>query len=183
MIIGEALGRLFNGLSVDLNIEGNTITRNVKYHYGDHKELVKWITDRDKGRLNKYPLLWYVIAPYQEQPNDFKLVKSKLIILQSTKIEWLNTKRSVKSYEHIIEPVWCKVKELMQKNQYIQVLGDLPTKYLIKDEPSYGVNTDDIRLSQKDFTNKNNKGTQSVSLDLVDGRIIELNLRIKTNCI
>jgi hypothetical protein len=181
MIIGEALNRLFNGLTVDLDIEGNTITRNVQYHYGDHKELVKWVVSR-KGR-EKYPLIWYVTAPYYDEPDGFKYVSSKLIILQSTVTDWLNTKRSIKSYDQIIEPVWQKVKGKLQTNQYIQVVGDLPKKYLIKDEPSFGVETDDIRLSQNDFTNKTSKGNKSVTLDVVDGRIIEIKFRIKTNCI
>lgn len=183
MIIGEALRRLFDGVTIDLVIDGNTINRPIQFHYGDHKELVKWITDRDKGNSMKYPLLWYVTAPYREESNDYKNVTSKLIIFQSTQIQWLNTKRSVKSYDEIIEPVWQKVRRIIELNPYITVMGDLPTKYLIKDEPSYGVNTDGIRLGQTDFTNKAKKGTESISLDVVDGRIIELNLRIKTNCI
>lgn len=183
MIIGEALGRLFNGMTVDLNIGGNTITRDVQYHYGDHKELVKWITDRDKGGLKKYPLVWYVVAPYNEEPDNYKNVNTQLIILQSTQIDWLNTKRSVKSYDEIIEPVWNKVKRVIELNSYINVLGEIPKKYLIKDEPSYGVNADGIRLGQSDFTSKTKNGTESIALDVVDGRIIKLNLRIKTNCI
>tara|TARA_R110000851_G_scaffold186357_1_gene335687 strand:- start:33 stop:584 length:552 start_codon:yes stop_codon:yes gene_type:complete len=183
MIIGEALRRLFNGMTIDLTIDGNTVCRPIQFHYGDHKELTKWILDKNKGNSKKYPLLWYVTAPYVEESTDYKNVKSKLIIFQSTQIDWMNTKRSVKSYDQIIEPVWQKVKKIISSSKYIQVMGELSSKYLIKDEPSYGVNTDDIRLSQTDFTNKNKKGTESISLDVVDGRIIEINLRIKTNCI
>ena len=106
-----------------------------------------------------------------------------MIIFQSTEVEWFNSKRVVKSYDEVIEPVWQKVKGILQKNQFVTILGSLPNKYKIKDEPSYGVNTDGIRLGQSDFTTKSKKGTQSITLDVVDGRIIELNLRIKTNCI
>jgi hypothetical protein len=180
VIIGEALKRLINGVEVDLTIGGNAFCRTINFHYGDHKELVKWIADKKR---NKYPLVWYVINPYTEEPDGYKNVKSRLLIFQSTEVEWFNSKRSVKSYDEVIEPVWQKVKSLLASNNYVQVMGDLQTKYRIKDEPSYGVETDGIRLGQTDFTNKKQKGTQSITLDVVDGRIIELNLRIKTNCI
>ena len=183
MIIGEALGRLINGTTIDLNIEGDCVNREIQYHYGDHKELIKWITDRDKGRMRKYPLIWYVTAPYTELPNGYKEVKTNIIILQSTEIHWLNTKRSVKSYDQIIEPVWAKFKKMLERSQYIDVIGARPSKYRIKDEPSYGVNADGIRLGQNDFTSKKSKGDESVALDVVDGRLIELNLRININCI
>jgi hypothetical protein len=103
--------------------------------------------------------------------------------MQSTEVSWFNSKRTIKSYDEVIEPVWQKVKSLLEKSNYIQVMGNLTDKYKIKDEPSWGVNTDGIRLGQSDFTIKNKKGTQSITLDTVDGRIIEMNLRIKTNCI
>jgi hypothetical protein len=180
MIIGEALKRLINGTEIVLSIDGNTITKNINFHYGDHKELTKWIADK---KTNKYPLVWWVINPYFDEPDGYKNVTSRLIIFQSTEVEWFNSKRSVKSYDEVIEPVWQKVKSILQQNPFISVLGDLPTKYKVKDEPSYGVNTDGVRLGQSDFTTKNKKGTQSITLDVVDGRIIELNLRIKTNCI
>jgi len=183
MIIGEALRRLFDGLTIDLTIDGNTVNRPIQFHYGDHKELVKWIKDKDRYRAKKYPLVWYVTQPYFEQPDNYKVVKTNLLIMQSTQIEWLNTKRTIKSYDEIIEPVWQKIKRVIELNEHITVVGNLPNKYRIKDEPSYGVNTDGIRLGQSDFTNKSKKGTESISLDVVDGRIIELELRIKTNCI
>ena len=180
MIIGEALKRLINGTEIELSVSGNTVCKTINFHYGDHKELTKWIADK---KSNKYPLVWWVINPYFDEPDGFKNVTSRLLIFQSTEVEWFNSKRVVKSYDEVIEPVWQKVKGILAKSQYVQVLGNIPTKYKIKDEPSYGVNTDGIRLGQTDFTNKNKKGTQSITLDVVDGRIIELNLRIKTNCI
>ena len=180
MIIGEALKRLINGTEIELSVCGNNVLKKINFHYGDHKELTKWIADK---KSNKYPLVWWVINPYFEEPDGFKNVTSRLLIFQSTEVEWFNSKRVVKSYDEVIEPVWQKVKGILAKSQYVQVLGDIPTKYKIKDEPSYGVNTDGIRLGQSDFTNKSKNGTQSITLDVVDGRIIELNLRIKTKCI
>lgn len=180
MIIGEALKRLINGTEIELTNGGNTVSKKINFHYGDQKELIKWIADK---KSNKYPLVWYVVNPYYDEPTDYKNVTSSLIILQGTEVSWFNSKRTIKSYDEVIEPVWQKVKSILQKNQFIEVLGDLNKKYRIKDEPSFGVNTDGIRLGQSDFTNSSKKGTQSIALDVVDGRIIELNLRIKTNCI
>lgn len=180
MIIGEALKRLINGAEIELSVYGNNVCKTINFHYGDHKELTKWIADK---KSNKYPLVWWVINPYFEEPDGFKNVSSRLIIFQSTEVEWFNSKRVVKSYDEVIEPVWQKVKGILAKSQFVQVLGNIPNKYKIKDEPSYGVNTNGIRLGQSDFTTKSKKGTESITLDVVDGRIIELNLRIKTNCI
>lgn len=180
MIIGEALKRLINGTEIELTSGGNTVCKTINFHYGDQKELVKWIDDK---KTNKYPLVWYVVSPFYDEPDGTKSVKSSILILQSTEVHWFNSKRTIKSYDEVIEPVWQKVKKLIERCPYIQVMGNLPQKYRIKDEPSWGVETDGIRLSQSDFTSKSSKGNKSITLDVVDGRIIELNFRIKTNCI
>ena len=176
MIIGSALGRLFSGLTVDLTIDGNDITRDVQYGYGDQKELNKWVLN--KGNSQKYPLIWYVVTRYTE-PSSFKRVRSNLIILQNTQIEWFNTTRSVKSYDAIIEPTWQKVKKLIEQNPYISVLGDIHVKYRINDQPNFG-----LKISnESDFSNKSTSGDESVTIDTVDGRVINLEFNIKTNCI
>jgi len=46
MIVGDAFKRLFTGLTVDITTDAGTVNRAVQCHYGDHKELVKWITLR-----------------------------------------------------------------------------------------------------------------------------------------
>lgn len=182
MIIGSAFGRLFDGLTVDLNIDGNDLTRNIQYHYGDQKELLKWVLDRNNSNSEKYPLVWYVVAPYYEQ-EDYKVVTSSLIILQQTRVEWFNDTRTVMSYDDIIEPVWQKVKKTIEQNEFISVMGNIPRKYIIKDEPNFGVDNDGIRLSQSDFSSKSTKNDESITIDTVDGRVINMNFRIKTNCI
>ena len=177
MIIASALKRLLEGLEVDLNIDGQNVTTELNFHYGDNKELAAWIVNNKNSK--RYPLVWYVVEPYYDQENGFKEVSSKLIIFQNTKPEWLNTTRSIETYDAIIEPVWIKVKEVLERNPFISILGDRPKRWRIKDEPNYGVNDS----SDTDFTNTQKRGEKSVSLDIVDGRIIEINFRIKTNCI
>lgn len=182
MNIGEAFSRVFDGLTVDLTVDGEAVNDwPVKYHYGDQKELVKWILD--KGNESKYPLIWYVIAPYQELHGVY-YTESSLIILQNTLVDWFNDERFVKSYTEIIEPVWQVVKDRIETNRYIHVEGQtLRDKYDLKDEPNYGVPTDDVRLRQNDFTTKSTKGDESILPDYVDAKIIKFNFRITPDCI
>lgn len=188
MIIGEALRRLFKDTTVDLTIGGNVLAETpIHFHYGDQKELVKWTLQN--VNKPKYPLLWYVIRPYTEDVNGFKRVKSNLIILHSFKdwqkqYSWLNDERYLKSYDAVIEPTWKVVEKVLSSNpSALQVLGDLNRKYIIKDEPNFGVSADGIRTSQSDFMTTNKKGEKSLTIDIVDGRLIELELRINTKCI
>lgn len=190
MIIGEAFKRLFDGLSVPVTIylsddETQTIEQSIQFHYGDHKELIKWSLQMDEEQAVKYPLLWYVVAPYQEDSVGYKVCRSQFIILHSFKdmaqYSWFNNVKSLKSYDAVIEPVWQKVKSLLSSNPAaLQILGNINNRYNIKDEPNYGVKTDGVRTSQSDFTTKNKQGDQSITTDFVDGRIIELKFRINT---
>src|SRR5690606_27680380 len=164
MIIGSALDRLLDGMTVDLTIDNQNITRDVQFHYGDHKELLKWVHDRNSSNQAKYPLIWYVVSPYYEESN-YKRVRSKLIIFQNTQIEWFNDTRSVLSYDEVIEPVWQKLKKTIELNQFISVIGNIPNKYIIKDEPNYGLSTDSIRLGQNDFSDISLKGEKGVTID------------------
>jgi hypothetical protein len=189
MNIGAALNRLFTGVTVDITVDNAPMNRALQFHYGDHKELVKFIMSRTKGSVAVYPLLWYVVAPYTEQSNNRKLVNSKLIILNSIadwqkQYNWLNDIKSIKSYDSIIEPVWDKVKSTIIACNYIDVLGKTSEKFIIKDEPNYGVETDGIRISQTDFRTEETKGDKSIVPNgMVDGRIIELKFIINTKCI
>lgn len=179
MIIGSALGRLFNGLTVDLNIDGSLITRPIQYHYGNQKELIKWTLNRNNGNLMKYPLVWYIVNPFQEH-NDFKVCKTKLLILQSTQVDWFNTTRSVKSYDEIIEPTWEIIKKKLETSNYISVIGGNYDKYTILDEPMFA---DNLRKGTDNDNLQSDNGENNISLDIVDGRIIEFKIKIKTNCI
>ena len=191
MIIGEALKRLFDGLVVDTyfydkNDVKQLAKQKVQFHYGDHKELIKWTIEMSDLNAVKYPLLWYVTSPYQDEENDFKRCKSRLIILFSFKdmaqYSWFNHVKSKRTYDAVIEPVWNSVKKLLvSKPDGLQILGDRNKRYTIKDEPNYGVTTDGARTSQ-DFS-KTTTSDESITLDWVDGRVIELDFRINTKCI
>lgn len=179
MIIGSALGRVFSGITVDLIVNSMPVTRPIQYHYGNQKELNKWILNRNNGNLMKYPLVWYIVNPFYED-GDYKVCKTKLLILQSTDIDWFNDTRSVRSYDEIIEPTWVKVKKTIANSGYIDIIGKPYDKYLIKDEPMFADNL--VRGTDNDNRTSLN-GTNNISLDIVDGRIIDLEIKIKTNCI
>lgn len=182
MIIGDAFSKLFEGLTVDITTDAGIVNRAVQYHYGDHKELIKWISLRNQGNQPKYPIVWYVIAPFVEH-NGWYEANSRLVILTDTRLEWLNTTRNVKKYNGIINPVWKAVEKLLKQSPYIEILGNTNDKFNQKDEPNYGVSIDDVRLSQNDFSSTKKVGEKGISLDLVDGRVISFTFRIKANCI
>lgn len=179
MIIGEALKRLFAGMTITVDAK----PYNINFHYGDHKELIKWIQEKDKlGNVNKYPLVWYVIAPFEEFNGQVE-VQSRLIIMMSTELFYDNNQRAVKTYDTFIEPVWQMIRKKLVQHPHINVWGENFNQFKIKDEPNYGVDITDIRLSQNDFTRKKQDGEQGISLDIVDGRVISLHMRLKPQCI
>lgn len=182
MIVGEALKRLFSGATVDITTDSVTTTRDIQFGYGDQKELNKWIMLKEKNNLPKYPLIWYVTTDFNDL-NDIYDVSSKLVILTNTKPEWLNSTRNVMTYSNIIDPTWQKVKQILIENPYVELIGGLQNRFRIKDVPNYGVEVDNIRLSQNDFASNKKIGTESITIDVVDGRVINLSFRIKPNCI
>jgi len=144
--------------------------------------LIKWITNKDKSNSGKYPLIWYVNAPYTEL-NGVYYTESQLVIFQNTQVRWFNDERFVKTYTEIIEPVYVEMKRLIEESKYMQVEGNLKDRYKLKDEPNYGVNPSSARLSQNEFSKSSVKENEGVSLDFVDGKIINLKFRIQPDCI
>lgn len=180
MIVGEALKRACAGMTVKYK----GVEQPVNFGYGDHAELLKWLAFMNKTpNKAKYPLIWYVIAPYTELNGELE-VRSRLLIMQNTKPDWLNGEKVLETYTALIDPVWQKLKVILANHKFINVIGPRPDlKYIIKDEPNYGVDTDDIRLSENEFSRVSKKATQNISTDYVDGRIIGLHFKIKPQCI
>lgn len=180
MEIGSLLSKVFENTTIDLNVGNEIINRSIQFHYGDSKELAKWIFEH-KNTL-KYPLIWYVVVPVDDE-GDTKVVTTQLIIFQSTQIGWLNDTRSIKSYDAIISPVYELMKKKLLRHRNISVLNEPNKQFTYKDEPNYGVATEGLRTSQTDFISKETKGDESITIDVVDARIVEIKLRINTNCI
>lgn len=173
MIIATALGKLFEGLKVDVVNEGVSVSeKTVNYHYGDQEELLLWVKER--GNLNKYPLIWYVLAPYTEHEGWYE-TDATLAVMQLTKADPLNTWRQANSYLGIINPVSNAVRNLL-KNKFINIVSrDLATRFTYIDEPNFGVSQG---KGLQDTTH-----SKSVSQDIVDARIIKFKLRIKAECL
>ena len=184
MIIGNAIGNLLTPFTVNLTVDGQAVNdRTVNYHYGDQKELVKWINFKDKTNTSKYPLVWYVPAQFVEHNNVY-YTQSNLIILQNTVLRWFNDERYVRTYTEVIDPVYRALRLKIEQSPYMHVIGpNQKEQYKLKDEPSYGVNTNDIRLGQNDFSSRSTKKDESVSLDYVDARIVNINFRIEPDCL
>jgi len=176
MIIATALGKLFECQTVDVINQGvPEANRSVYFHYGDQKELLLWIKLR--GNKGKYPLIWYVLNNYTEH-NGWYEVDAKLVLMQLTKGDPLNTWRQQNSYLGILDPLTELVKERL-KNQFVTIVSrDLADRFTFKDEPNYGVDT-----SESDFNSTKENGKMSISTDIVDARIIRFRLRIKAKCI
>lgn len=176
MIIATALKTLFDGQLVNVVNQGVSVdNKAVNFHYGDQKELLLWIKLR--GNQSKYPLIWYVLNDYTEHEGWY-LTDAKLVVMQLTKGDPLNTWRQENSYLGIINPVTEMIVDKL-KNQFVQIVSnDLSKKFTYKDEPNYGVSS-----SEGDFSTTKESGTRSIVTDIVDARIIRFRLNIKAKCI
>lgn len=175
MIIGEALRRVLNGLTLTTP-KGENLT--INFHYGDQKELNHWLYIRQKNQSLKYPLVWYVINDKTPMARDKYKVSSQLIIFVPSKFEWLNTTRANTSYYDIVEPVHALVENTLRRHANITILN-ASNGLTYKDEPKYGVEVS----NESDFSSTNAKGTKSIATDLVDARILKIEMIIKPSCI
>jgi len=173
MIIATALGKLFNGKTANVKMDGQNVSNHpISYHYGDQKELLLWLKLRDNKA--KYPLVWYVLNSYTELNGTYK-TDATLVIMQNTDPIPLNTWREVNTYTGIIEPTWQVLKDTLITNLYIQIVSDtLEDKFRIKDEPNYGVSSGVRELEAK---------TANISTNIVDARVVRFNLEIQAKCI
>ena len=170
MIIGQALGRLFDGMTVD--VSGAV---NVQYTYGDQDHLDKFIALSDKLNEPKYPLVFYVTNPYTEI-NGWKVVETDLVILMNTDPEFLAKDRTARTFVKYILPVETEVRRRIDHSGYAFLLGNKWNKWEPHDIPNFAL-TARKRLGVE--TPK-----KSAVTDIVDARIIKnIKLRIKTDCI
>jgi len=179
MIIATALGALFNSMTIQYN-DADVV---VNYHYGDQKELNAWIKNMTSGGVRKYPLVWYILNDFTEL-NGWYETEARVIVFQNTMSEWFNPKRQEESYTKIIEPVTKEIEKRLTQSGYVEIPSrDLKTRFIKKDEPNYGVDTNNENLTSSDFKSTKSYGTQSIATDIVDARLIRFPLRIKAECL
>ena len=176
MIIGMALKEIFK----DKTILVDSQEISVQFHFGDQKEFNYWVATKMKSQ--KYPLIWYVInAPTPLGSGKLK-VDSQLILFQGTKSEILNTARYEQTYLKYIEPLYELVNKTLTEHRYVTLLNSgKPIPY--KDEPNFGVETNNPLLTSNDFANTTAKQTKSIGIVLVDAKILRLKMEITPKCI
>lgn len=176
MIIAQFFFRLLTGATIANPTGSGTIP--VAFHYGDQKELIRWIARR--GNERKFPLIWYVISSTTENAFWYHVPNARFVILADTRPEVLNTERNVK-YTDYITPTWHVLRNAIEGSRYvINVASTLQNRYSIKDEPNYAVDTNH---QKNDYVKNQTIGERSISPYVVDGRIIDMNIRVNPSCI
>ena len=176
MIIGMALKEIFKNKTILVN----SIETSIQFHFGDQKEFNLWVANKMKSQ--KFPLIWYVINSPEPQGNGVLRVESQLILFQGTKSEILNTTRYESTYLNVLEPLYELVNKTLKEHKFVTLLtNSKPISY--KDEPNFGVETNNPLLSSNDFTSTSKKQIQSVGIVLVDAKILRLKMEINPKCI
>lgn len=178
MIIGMALKEIFK----DKTILVDSKEISVQFHFGDQKEFNYWVASKMKSKKQKYPLIWYVINTPEPQGNGKLRVESQLILFQGTKSELFNDARYQKTYLTYLEPLYDLVFKTLSEHKFVSLLyGGKPIPY--KDEPNFGVDTNEPLLSSNDFNKAGSKQTKSITIDVVDAKILRLKMEITPKCI
>ena len=178
MIIGMALKEVFK----DLTLNVNSVDVSVQFHFGDQKEFNMWVASKMKSNKQKYPLIWYVINNPEPFVNGKLRVESQLILFQGTKSELFNDARYQKTYLTYLEPLYDLVFKTLSEHKFVSLLyGGKPIPY--KDEPNFGVDTNEPLLSSNDFKKASSKQTKSITIDVVDAKILRLKMDIYPKCI
>ena len=177
MIIATALSNVFEGLTIPYNGSPRT----VQYGYGDQKELLKWI--KSMGNSQKYPLIWYILNDFTELNGKYE-TEARLVIMQNTESSWFNSTRQSESYTKIIDPLTKLVKKRLTENLHVEIVSrELRDRFTEKDEPNYGVDTNNENLTSSDFKAVKSYGTQNIVTDVVDARLLRFSLRINAECL
>lgn len=178
MIIGMALKEIFKDKTI--SVDSQEIS--VQFHFGDQKEFNYWVASKMKSKKQKYPLIWYVINTPEPQGNGKLRVESQLILFQGTKSELFNDARYQKTYLTYLEPLYDLVFKTLSEHKFVSLLyGGKPIPY--KDEPNFGVDTNEPLLASNDFNKVSSKQTKSITIDVVDAKILRLKMEITPKCI
>ena len=172
MIIASALRKVFEGMTLEVTDDnGVTEQREVQFHYGDQKELLLWIKNR--GNMEKYPLIWYVLNRYNEINGKFT-TDARIVLMQVTKIDKMNVWRSENTYLNVLQPLSNEVQKIIGKHKFISVIGNPYDRFNQRDEPKYGLprNNDESTGANK-----------SIATDFVDAKILTFKMEIQPYCI
>ena len=175
MIVGMALKKVFEGKTIKVGADDVS----VQFHFGDQKEFNFWVSKMMRAKEQKYPLIWYIISPHERPANGKIKVDSQLYLFYGNKnVNMMNDERFNTSYLNYLEPTYKMVNEVLRLSPFTTLLNG--TKFLPDyDEPNFGVETSD----NSDFKTTTEKGKKSITIDIVDAKILKLKMEIAPECI
>lgn len=183
MIIADALKGIIDQKTVNvLNKNNQTVSMAINFHYGDQKELLRWVKLKNNAKKVKYPLVWYIFNEFTELDGFYSTDVTFAIMQINEDLNALNDKRTAISYVNVINPVFEKVKELLFESGKIEVFGkSYQTLFTQRDEPNFGVDINNQDYKSSDFKSVKQIGTQSIVTDIVDAKFVNLKMRINLN--
>lgn len=177
MIVSNILNNLFYNLEISYNeykqdrTKKGIVTKPLKFHFGDQLELNRWLLNR--RNKDNYPLVWYVMDSYKENGKNI-ICNVRLMIFTSTKSEYYNNERSFINYVEILNPIYDLLREHLVSTNYLYAKN-----FIIRDIPNYGVKTDiNPKNQSSDFNSTEKKGTQNITIDIVDCKQIDFYLEV-----
>lgn len=170
MIIGSALGRLFDCMT--LKVSGQNV--DIRYDYGNQDMLDKFIKSMDGKGIAKFPLVFYVTDKVYKRHNNWKWCRTKLWLFTNTEPIWLAKKRTIETYDNLLNPLYDVVVSKLECEHYFQNMDPVPQQYRDYDIPNIGIVDNKIGGKTSD---------KSIGNDFIDAKAIDLNFRINTNCI
>ena len=110
--------------------------------------------------------------------------EARLVIMQNTESEWFNKTRQSESYTKIIDPLTKLVKKRLTENLHVEIMSrELKDRFKEKDEPNYGVDTNNENLTSSDFKSTKTYADVGIVTDIVDARLLRFGLRINAECL
>lgn len=174
MDVGKALSKVFKGKEIVYKEGKLTKKAKVHFHFGDQLELNKWVGIQNNNSASKYPLIFYVVNSEKKYNNNHIRTKARVILMNVTKYDTLNSTRVSDSYEKILYPLRDLFIKELSANLNTVVYGKIQDKFKQVDVPLMGVSSDDL----KSFGNY-----KSVTIDIVDAIAIDFDLEININCV
>lgn len=164
IVVEERLMELFSYLP---EITSGSITYpKPVYHFGDGKELNRFIMERKGENKLVYPLI------YQTSYEETQLVREGLVqvnldmfIAYCTETDLFNTQRWATSYRNILMPTFENIHKAFQLSR--MVISDY--EYNVTKHPNYG--------------NPEQDGTANKTIDIIDALRFRLNCTINNHCI
>lgn len=182
MIIGSAIKKVIDEAQIEVTYENKDLI--TRFSYGNQDMLDKFIAETDARSGDKFPLLFYVTNPVKEI-NGWKYCDTTIIIMTNTNPNWLSEKRKVSTFDEVIEPIYYEVVDILTKHPYIQDMSaNKIDRFSYTDVPNFGLLESTGNNALKDHNQVGRKKSEkSVVTDYVDARVVNLKLKINTNCI